>query len=177
MSIAPLEYARASADAQLRASDLDRSRIIHQGKLEPNSTLRPVVHGKFLYIGDEHFWIRGVTYGTFKPDPSGLQFPSKETVEHDFRAIADAGLNSVRVYTAPPRWLLDAAKAYGLRVMVGLPWEQHVAFLEDRMRIRRIMREMRASVRNLASHPALLCYAVGNEIPSSIVRWYGKSRI
>jgi GT2 family glycosyltransferase len=177
MSIAPLEYARASADAQLRASDLDRSRILHQKKLEPNSTLRPVVHGKFLYIGDEHFWIRGVTYGTFKPDPSGLQFPSKQTVEHDFRTIADAGLNSVRVYTAPPRWLLDAARAHGLRLMVGLPWEQHVAFLEDRMRVRRIMRDMRASVRNLAGHPALLCYAVGNEIPSSIVRWYGKSRI
>lgn len=107
-------------------------------------------------------------------------FLPKKTVEHDFRAIADAGLDSVRVYTAPPRRLLDAARGYGLRVMVGLPWEPHVAFLEDRMRARRIMRDMRdmrASVRNLAGHPALLCYVVGNEIPSSIVRLYGKSRI
>ena len=29
----------------------------------------------------------------------------------------------------------------------------------------------------MASHPAVLCYAVGNEIPASVVRWYGKARV
>jgi GT2 family glycosyltransferase len=29
----------------------------------------------------------------------------------------------------------------------------------------------------LARHPAVLCYVVGNEIPPSVVRWYGKTRI
>ena len=29
---------------------------------------RPRVEGKFLYVGDEKFWIRGVTYGTFHPN-------------------------------------------------------------------------------------------------------------
>jgi GT2 family glycosyltransferase len=135
------------------------------------------VHGKFLYIGDEHFWIRGVTYGTFKPAPTGLQFPSKQVVERDFRAMADAGLNSVRVYTTPPAWLLDVAAACGLWVMIGLPWEQHVTFLDESMRVRRIIQNMRASVRELAGHPAVLCYVIGNEIPASVVRWYGPSRI
>jgi GT2 family glycosyltransferase len=138
---------------------------------------RPRVHGKFLYIGHEHFWIRGVTYGTFRPDPTGLQFPTKDVVERDFRAIADAGFNSVRVYTTPPSWLLDEAARCGLRVMIGLPWEQHIAFLDDNTRVQRIMRDTRLSVRGLARHPAVLCYVVGNEIPPSVVRWYGKSRI
>ena len=92
---------------------------------------RPRVHGKFLYVADEKFWIRGVTYGTFRPDSSGKQFPPKEVVERDFRAIADAGLNAVRVYAAPPPWLMDVAAAYDLRVMIGLPWEQHITFLDD----------------------------------------------
>jgi GT2 family glycosyltransferase len=61
--------------------------------------------------------------------------------------------------------------------MIGLPWEQHIAFLDDRMRVRRIIQGMRAMVRDLAGHPAVLCYVVGNEIPASVVRWYGKSRI
>src|SRR5437870_3956189 len=30
---------------------------------------RPEVRGKFLYVGGEKLWIRGVTYGTFKPAP------------------------------------------------------------------------------------------------------------
>ncbi|HEY6018558.1 MAG TPA: glycosyltransferase, partial [Candidatus Paceibacterota bacterium] len=29
----------------------------------------------------------------------------------------------------------------------------------------------------LADHPVVLCYAVGNEIPASVVRWYGKAKI
>ena len=48
--------------------------------------------------------------------------------------MAAHGINAVRVYSVPPRWLLDAASRHGLRVMVGLAWEQHVAFLDDRTR-------------------------------------------
>ena len=33
------------------------------------------------------------------------------------------------------------------------------------------------SVERLASHPATLLFTVGNEIPPSVVRWYGRRRI
>ena len=46
--------------------------------------------------------------------------------------MASLGVNTVRTYTAPRRDLLDEAARHGLRVMVGLPWSQHVAFLDDR---------------------------------------------
>ena len=91
---------------------------------------RPHVRGKFLFVDDEKFWIRGVTYGTFRGDADGVQFPPQDTVQHDFQTMAKVGLNSVRVYTPPPLWLYR-----GLRVMVGLPWEQHIAFLDDRDRV------------------------------------------
>ena len=93
---------------------------------------RPSVQGKFLFVGEEKFWIRGVTYGTFKPDVSGVQFPPRDVVARDFQAIVDAGLNAIRVYTTPPLWLMDAAAACDLRIMIGLPWEQHVTFLGAR---------------------------------------------
>jgi len=139
--------------------------------------LRPRAEGKFLFIGDEKFWIRGATYGTFRPDAQGVSFPSKATVEQDFRTMVRAGLNSVRVYTRPPMWLMDLAAESGLRVMAGVPWEQHIAFLDDTDRARRIVDAVRADVRRLAGHPALLCHAVGNEIPASVVRWHGKARV
>ena len=91
--------------------------------------------------------------------------------------MAAAGINSVRVYTVPPRWLLDAALRHGLRVMVGLPWEQHVTFLDDRERMRSIEQRVRDGVRSCAGHPAVLCYSIGNEIPSSIVRWHGAPKV
>ncbi len=133
--------------------------------------------GKFLYVGSEKLYVRGVTYGTFRPDAAGDPYPEPDGVARDFAEMASRGINAVRLYTAPPRWLMDLAQQHGLRVMVGLPWEQHVAFLEDRETGRRIEKRVRDAVRSLRGHPALLAFAIGNEIPAPIVRWHGRRRV
>jgi len=135
------------------------------------------VAGKFLEVGGEKFYVKGVTYGTFGPDAEGHPLPDAFTVERDFAQMAANGINAVRIYTAPPRWLLDAAARHGLYVMVGLSWEQHVAFLDDRALARRIEQRVRDAVRGCAGHPAVLCYVLGNEIPASLVRWHGRRRV
>ena len=62
--------------------------------------------------------------------------------------------------------------------MVGLPWEQHVDFLASRARARSIEDRVRAAVAVCAGHPAVLCYAIGNEIPTRVVRgWAGRLRV
>ena len=91
--------------------------------------------------------------------------------------MAAHGFNAVRLYTVPPRWLLDVAQRHGLGVMIGLPWEQHVAFLDNVRLARSIEEGMRAGVAACLGHPAVLCYSIGNEIPSSIVRWHGRHRV
>jgi GT2 family glycosyltransferase len=95
----------------------------------------------------------------------------------DFEAMAEVGINSLRTYEPPPLWLLDMAQAHGLKVMVGLAWEQHVAFLDDPKRADAIATRVAAQVRACEAHPAILCYAVGNEIPAPIVRWHGKREV
>src|SRR5262252_7070786 len=162
--------------------EVDRSEAVQEAFAEVSPTLtdsacRPKVQGKFLFVGDEKFWIRGVTYGTFRPDTDGNEYQDPEAVEQDFAQMAESGLNAIRTYTVPPRWLLDTAQSHGLRVMVGLPWEQHVTFLDDKQRAQSIEARLRAGVRACAGHPAVLCYAIGNEIPAPIVRWYGKRRV
>ncbi|MCD6015157.1 MAG: glycosyl transferase family 2 [Solirubrobacterales bacterium] len=87
--------------------------------------------------------------------------------------MAASGFNAVRTYTVPPRWLLDLAADHGLFVMVGLPWEQHIPFLDDRDRARSIEERIRAGVAACTGHPAVLSYAIGNEIRAPIVRWHG----
>ena len=138
---------------------------------------RPTVRGKFLYVGDEKWYLRGVTYGTFRPQGPRQETYSPDQVEADFALMAANGINAVRTYTVPPRWLLDAAQRWGLRVMVGLPWEQHITFLDEPGRAREIERRLRAGVAACAGHPALLCYSIGNEIPAPIVRWHGRRRV
>jgi GT2 family glycosyltransferase len=141
------------------------------------NTGRPEVRGKFLFVGQQKLRIKGVTYGTFRRRGDGASFPEDAVVAEDFAAIADAGFNAIRTYSPPSRSVLDLAHRYGLRVMVGLPWSQHVTFLDDPGLCREIRDCVRAGVRECASHEAVLAYAVGNEIPASIVRWHGSRRI
>ena len=143
----------------------------------PADLARVRAEGKFLFAGDVKFWVRGVTYGTFGSGADGSEYHDATVVERDFARIAACGLNTVRTYTVPPRWLLDCAQRHGLRVFIGIPWAQHVAFLDDRGTTVAIERSVRDGVRACAGHPAVLGYAVGNEIPASIVRWHGRRPI
>ena len=138
---------------------------------------RSVVRGKFIFVGETKLYVRGVTYGTFRPDAEGMQFPPRHKVERDLALMAANGLNALRTYTVPPRWLLDVAQQHGLYVMVGLPWEQHITFLSGPGRVRAIEASVREGVRACAGHPAVLCYSIGNEIPSPIVRWHGRRAV
>jgi O-antigen biosynthesis protein len=143
----------------------------------PADAARIAVRGKFFEQGGEKFAVCGVTYGTFAPDASGDQFPSAAVVESDFRLMNASGINTVRTYTPPPVWLLDLALKYDLRVMVGVPWPQHLMFLDDSSILESTIEAVRTTVMSCSGHPALFAFAIGNEIPASIVRWYGRRRI
>jgi GT2 family glycosyltransferase len=164
--------AAAPADAHPRAGGLPLA-----GGPRPAAGGRPTVDGKFLAAGGERLIVRGVTYGTFAPGPAGERFPAADVVRADLQAMAAAGVNALRTYTPPPAWLLDEALHAGLWVLAGLPWEQHVAVLDDRRRARAIADRVRAQAAPIAGHPALLCVAVGNEMPPAIARWHGRARV
>lgn len=137
----------------------------------------PAVAGKFLAVDGRHFLVKGISYGTFAPDAEGRQFPAAEVVARDFAQMREAGINTVRTYTAPPEAVLDEAARQDLRVIAGAPWPQHVAFLDDARLTAEIRSGVAEEVRRVAAHPAVLLCAVGNEIPAGVVRWHGYRRI
>ncbi len=139
---------------------------------------RPNIRGKFFFVGDHKLYLRGTTYGTFRARVDGSEVPEPDVVERDFAGMAAHGFNAVRVYTVPPRWLLDAAQRHGLRVMVGVPVERYIGFLADKRKDAPDLAEIvRAAVRACADHPAVLCYAIGNEIPAPVARWFGRRKV
>lgn len=136
---------------------------------------RPTVGGKFLQANGEKFLLQGVTYGPFAVGPDGTPYDAG-AADRDFAAMRAHGFTTLRTYTAPPRWLLDTAQRHGLRVLAGVAWEQHVAFLSDPRRVADVIARVTGEVRTVAGHPALLGWAVGNEIPAPVVRWHGRRR-
>lgn len=143
---------------------------------DPNRP-RVIVDGKCFRLGAQKLCLKGITYGPFAPNGSGGTFATAEQTAVDFNLMRELGANLVRVYDVPPRWFLDQAAEFGLKVLVDVPWNKHLCFLESETR----RQEARAAVRNAAlacaSHPALFALSVVNEIPADIVRWSGPKAV
>ncbi len=135
------------------------------------------VRAKFLFDGDNKFFLKGATYGPFAPDEHGEFFGSPGKAREDFRLATGLGVNVLRVYYPPPVWFMDLCEEHGLRVWVTIPWAQHVEFLASLRTRREIRRTVRDAVSKNAGCPAILGYLVGNEIPSEMCRWQGVGRV
>ena len=143
--------------------------------MSANSRIRAVA--KFFFEGDRKFFVKGVTYGPFKPDADGSYLGRPDQVDVDLALMREVGLNLMRIYHAPPRWFLDRCANAGMRVIVTLPWAKHIEFLRDRKARRQIVESVRVAVNAYAGHPAIFGYLVGNEISSTMVRWLGVRRV
>ncbi len=140
--------------------------------------LAPIrVRAKFFFEGERKFFLKGVTYGPFCPDENGDYLPPAERVRTDFALMRQMGVNLIRIYHVPPRWLLDECAQFGLRVMISIPWAEHVEFLNQRRIKHETIKTIRAAVAKNRGHEAIFAYLVGNEIPTTMVRWLGARRV
>ena len=137
--------------------------------------IRPV--GKFFFEGEQKFFLKGVTYGPFKPDAEGHYLGRPKQVARDLAQMREVGLNVMRIYHTPPIWFLDQCAAARMRVLVTLPWEKHVEFLRKKSARAAIADAIKLAVSKNAGHPAVLGYLVGNEISPTMVRWLGVRRV
>ncbi len=138
---------------------------------------RAVVDGKFFRLGARKLYLKGVSYGPFAPDSHGESFGSAEQAARDFAQIRELGANLVRVYHVPPRWLLDLALAHELTILVDIPWNKSVPFLDRKGYAEEIRQRVREAVRTCAGHPAIFAFSLANEIPPDVVRWSGGQRV
>ena len=139
--------------------------------------LEPIrVRAKFFFEGKEKWFLKGVTYGPFKPNADGDLISTPEQARRDFRLMRELGVNLMRVYHVPPRWLLDLAASTAaspdLDSVDGarrVPQSPHCA--PDHRD------DPRTAVAKNKGHPAIFGYLVGNEVPTTMVRWLGAQRV
>jgi cellulose synthase/poly-beta-1,6-N-acetylglucosamine synthase-like glycosyltransferase len=165
----------------LMISDLSPVVVAPSSPISPRTTprlVRPGICGKFFYDDSRKLFVRGVTYGAFRPDDQKREYRDLDRIDRDFGQMVDAGINCVRIpHTMPPRALLDIAGRHGLRVFVGLSAEQYAGYLADRSKAPDIDDIVRRAVDECIDHPALFAYSLGNEIPAPMVRWLGRRKV
>ena len=159
MRAAATQRANTSADNVLPKIPIHFELPVVRGTGESTFTSRPSVVGKFIYVDGEKFYIKGVTYGAFRPDLHKQEYNNTVQIEKDFALMAANGINTVRIpHAVPPRSLLDIAIQHGLRVMVGLSAEQYIGYLIDTAKkAPDVEAAVREKVRTVKDHPALLC--------------------
>ena len=90
------------------------------------------MEGKFFRLDGRKFAVKGVTYGPFAPNSDGALFASREQTQRDFAQLQGLGANVLRIYHVPPVWFMDLALEAGLRLLVDVPWNKHLCFLDSR---------------------------------------------
>src|ERR1700722_14694691 len=135
---------------------------------------RLLPHGKYLLDGAQKFYIRGVSYGPFAPNSRGERYPEPERAAADFALMGILGANVIRLYVPPPPWMVEEAQKAGWRMILGIPWPFHMAFLDSADMMREIREAIRQTVLDTRQFgETIAAYSIGNEIRSDIVRWHG----
>jgi glycosyltransferase involved in cell wall biosynthesis len=135
------------------------------------------VDGKFFRLGEQKFYVKGVTYGPFAPNARGEYFASPEQTRADFDLIRQLGANVLRVYYIPPKWFLDLALEFNLRVLPDIPWNKHICFLDSELTRLEATNAVREAAEACARHPAIFALSLVNEIPPDIMRWSGARNV
>jgi len=144
----------------------------------PPRPLLPIrVRAKFFFEGDEKFFLKGVTYGPFAPDAEGHFVGNPAQARRDLEMMLGLGINLLRLYHVPPGWFLDICREMRLRVLISIPWAEHIEFLNNRAARRQVVQTIREAVLKNHGHEAIFGYFVGNEIPTTMVRWLGARRV
>jgi GT2 family glycosyltransferase len=142
-----------------------------------SSAPRVSVDGKFFRLGEQKFCAKGLAYGPFAPNAAGQPFTSPEQTVRDFAQIRELGANLIRVYHVPAKWFLDLAAEHKLKVLIDIPWNKHLCFLDSRARQAEACEAVRRAVYACTRHPAVFAFSVANEIPPDIVRWSGAQAV
>ena len=175
LSAAAVPAPTGEPTSPLRLAGVNAPQIPRPAEVAPLE--RVTVDGKFFRAGRSKFYPKGVTYGPFAPNANGEHFASPEATRKDFAQIRDLGGNLLRVYYIPPRWFLDLARDYGLRIMVDVPWNKHLCFLDEVTSREGARQTVLEAARICANHPAVFALCVVNEVPADIVRWSGATAV
>src|SRR5271154_5597612 len=134
---------------------------------------RLVARGKYIFDGEDKFYARGVSYGPFQPNSRSERYPEPERAADDFALMREMGANVIRTYVSPPDWMFELAARNELKLMVGIPWPFHMAFLDSSEMSRDIRRTIRSAVTAMRPYrETIFAYMLGNEVRSDIVRWH-----
>src|SRR5687768_1281 len=113
-------------------SAVSRSQAVAEESAVALSDARPVesvsrarvrIDGRLFRLGETAWYVKGFTYGPFRPNRLSYFLPDRKQTVADLAQMQALGCNAVRLYHPPSPQFLDDALAHDIRVMIDVPWE------------------------------------------------------
>jgi hypothetical protein len=141
--------------------------------LRAATSQRVEIRGKELYLDGHPFTVKGMHYGPWRPGTGpgkGYPYPGPQDIDSDLKLIRSLNVNTILVYD-PPTYVLDVAEKHGLMVLYtfDINWLA-LGTPEDATARASILKR----VGDYRQKPALLGWALGNEIPTAVVEKRGR---
>lgn len=145
----PILLLLVTACSNREGSDLEKLHANPTPTTVPTVEVKKTDQGFSLFRNGKPYWIKGA---------AGTQ---------NLERLKAAGANSIRTYNADGLdTLLDKAQELGLTVMVGIWLEHEIEGFnyQDPEQVENQKKRVEALVNKYKDHPALLCWALGNEV-------------
>src|SRR3989442_510203 len=105
-SLTPIALPRVQSAAAQTTVAGDHSRTPLRGA-EPGPRVR--IDGRLFRVADRDWYLKGFTYGPFRPNRNGEHLPERVRMLEDFAHLRELGCNAIRLYHRPTVALLDDA--------------------------------------------------------------------
>jgi len=143
--------------------------------------MKPGVKGKYLFVDDKKFIIKGVSYGNFDPNDTknGTFFFDRDKTKKDFELIKKTNINTIRFYVKPPDYVMEIAKDLGLKVILTL----YVDYLTEEINLKNkdVIKKYKELTKDLVKfgkkHGNVLMYLLGTEILGTLLEKRGIQEI
>jgi hypothetical protein len=129
-----------------------------------------------LKTGGSPFYIKGVAYNVNQDWRDEKEPLTRKKLEQDFALINQMGANTIRRYGGNiyDDNVLNIANENHLKVLYGFWFDQDKNYITDIDKIKDYEEEVLTAVNKYKSHPALMGWALGNEVWGLLKHHYGQ---
>lgn len=137
-----------------------------------------------LLLPKEPDIIKGVTYDLKYPKISHYSQIPAEVFENDFKLMKGAGVNTIRLYSQPPEFILDLADKYRIKVIETIVFPGDWTNFASPYQLQALKREAIRNINRDIERDCIYAWSIWNDAPwtygsgrGDVIKVYGKKRV
>jgi TolA-binding protein len=128
--------------------------------------------------------IKGVTYDLKYPGITHYSQISPKVYKNDFKLMREAGINTIRLYGVPPKFILDLADRYNIKVIETIVFPGDWTDFNSPYQLQALKREAIRNINRDIDRECIYAWSIWNDAPwtygsgrGDVIKAYGKEKV